>query len=278
MGDQLTIALADDSYLMREAIGQVLSGLDGIVVAAVCSDGDALLEAVDREAPDVVVTDLRMPPGGDGEGIRIAHRLRETHADVGVVVLSQFAEPHHGAALMANGAEGRAYLLKDRVHDSRELRTAVEIVARGGSLIDPRMMELLLSAQGRRRDSPLNELTPRERDVLAGMAQGKSNAAIAQSLVVTTRAVEKHVGSIFLKLGLPDESVVSRRVSAVSALPRRGSARRPQLNPAVVRPRSVHRACTQTGYLHAPLGIAGVAGRLEEPAGRIPGRRKPRPS
>jgi len=215
MSDQLTIALADDSFLMREAIGQVLGGLDGIAVAAVCSDGDGLLEAVDREPPDVVITDLRMPPAGDGEGIRIAHRLRETHSTIGVIVLSQFAEPHHGAALMANGAEGRAYLLKDRVHDREELRTAIELVARGGSMVDPRMMELLLSSQGRRRDSPLNELTPRERDVLAGMAQGKSNAAIAQSLVVTTRAVEKHVGSIFLKLGVPDEAVVSRRVSAV---------------------------------------------------------------
>jgi DNA-binding NarL/FixJ family response regulator len=215
MNTPLRIALADDSYLMREAIGQVLGGLDGIQVTTVSSDGDSLLEAVDRDPPDVVVTDLRMPPAGDGEGIRVAHRLRETHPEIGVVVLSQFAEPQHGAALMANGAEGRGYLLKDRVHDSEELRTAIEIVARGGSMIDPRMMELLLSAQGRRRDSPLNELTPRERDVLAGMAQGKSNAAIAQSLVVTTRAVEKHVGAIFLKLGLPDESVVSRRVSAV---------------------------------------------------------------
>ncbi len=209
------IAFADDSYLMREAIGQVLGGPAGMDVVAVCDDGDSLLEAVDHEVPDVVVTDLRMPPGGDGEGIRIAHRLRETHSQIGVVVLSQYAEPHHGAALMAHGAEGRAYLLKDRVHDHEELRTAIEIVARGGSLIDPRMLELLLSAQGRRHDSPLNELTPRERDVLGGMAQGKSNAAIAKSLVVTTRAVEKHVGSIFLKLGLPDESVVSRRVSAV---------------------------------------------------------------
>ena len=215
MGDQLTIALADDSYLMREAIGQVLSGLDGIAVAAVCSDGDALLEAVDREAPDVVVTDLRMPPGGDGEGIRIAHRLRETHADVGVVVLSQFAEPHHGAALMANGAEGRAYLLKDRVNDGRELRAAIEVVARGGSMIDPEIVRLLLESEARRADSPLKDLTPREREVLAAMASGKSNAAIAEELVLTKRAVEKHVGAIFLKLGLPGEDVVSSRVAAV---------------------------------------------------------------
>ena len=155
MDAELRIALADDSYLMREAIGQVLGGLDGIDVAAVCGDGDSLLDAVDREEPDVVVTDLRMPPAGDGEGIRVAHRLRETHPQIGVVVLSQFAEPHHGAALMANGAEGRAYLLEDRVHDSEELRTAIEIVARGGSMIDPRMLELLLSAQGRSHDSPL---------------------------------------------------------------------------------------------------------------------------
>ncbi|HEX5800950.1 MAG TPA: response regulator transcription factor [Gaiellaceae bacterium] len=214
-GSRLRIALADDSYLMREAISQVLSGLEGIDLTAVCNDGDSLLEAVDRDPPDVVLTDLRMPPGGDGEGIRVAHRLRETHPQLGVVVLTQFAEPHHGAALMARGAEGRAYLLKDRVHASEELHAAIEIVASGGSTVDPRMMELMLSAQGRRHDSPLNDLTPRERDVLSGMAQGKSNAAIAQSLVVTTRAVEKHVGSIFLKLGLPDESVVSRRVSAV---------------------------------------------------------------
>lgn len=214
-GPRLRIALADDSYLMREAISQVLSGLEGIDLTAVCSDGDSLLEAVDRDPPDVVLTDLRMPPGGDGEGIRVAHRLRDTHPQLGVVVLTQFAEPQHGAALMAHGAEGRAYLLKDRVHASAELHAAIEIVASGGSTVDPRMLELMLSAQGRRHDSPLNDLTPRERDVLGGMAQGKSNAAIAQGLVVTTRAVEKHVGSIFLKLGLPDESVVSRRVSAV---------------------------------------------------------------
>ncbi len=212
---QFRIALADDSYLMREAIGQVLGGLAELDVVAVCADGDSLLEAVDRDPPDVVVTDLRMPPGGDGEGIRIAHRLRETHPQMGVVVLSQYAEPQHGAALMAHRAEGRAYLLKDRVHDREELRSAIEVVARGGSMIDPRMLELLMSAQGRRSDSPLNDLTPRERDVLSGMAQGKSNAAIAQSLVVTTRAVEKHVGSIFLKLDLQDEAIVSRRVSAV---------------------------------------------------------------
>jgi len=212
---RIRVALADDSFLMREAVHQVVEHQDDVEIVADCSDGATLLAEVQRTRPDVVVTDVRMPPSGDDEGIRVAQRLRERHPDIGVVVLSQYADAHYGLDLLAGGAEGRAYLLKDRVHDSRELRSAIEIVARGGSLIDPRMMELLLSGQGRRRDSPLNELTPRERDVLAGMAQGKSNAAIAQSLVVTTRAVEKHVGSIFMKLGLPDESVVSRRVSAV---------------------------------------------------------------
>jgi len=215
MDAPLRIALADDSFLMREAIGQVLSGLQDLEVIAVCEDGDALLAAVDRDPPDVVLTDLRMPPGGDGEGIRIAHRLRETHPEIGVVVLSGFAEPRQASALMAGGAEGRAYLLKDRVHDSEELRAAIEVVARAGSMLDPRVLDLVLSAQGQRDDSPLRTLTRREREVLDGMAQGKSNAAIAQSLVVTTRAVEKHVGAIFLKLGLPDETAVSRRVSAV---------------------------------------------------------------
>jgi DNA-binding NarL/FixJ family response regulator len=212
---RVRVALADDSYLMREAIPQVLAQLDGVDVVAVCEDGDELRAAVDREAPDVVLTDVRMPPGGDDEGIRIATLLRETHPAIGVVVLSQYAEPRYGVELLAGGAEGRAYLLKERVHDRDELGAAIEVVAHGGSMIDPSMVHLLLSAQDRRRDSPLKDLTRREREVLAEMAQGKSNRAVAQSLVLTKRAVEKHVGSIFLKLGLQNEEVVSRRVAAV---------------------------------------------------------------
>jgi DNA-binding NarL/FixJ family response regulator len=211
----IRVVFAEDNYLVREGTAALLGTVDEVELVGTATDRDGLLAAVEELRPDVVLTDIRMPPTGTNEGIEAAKRIRASHPEIGVVVLSQFAEPQHGAALMANGAEGRAYLLKDRVHDREELRAAVELVARGGSMIDPRMLELLLSAQGRRHDSPLNELTPRERDVLAGMAQGKSNAAIAQSLVVTTRAVEKHVGSIFLKLSLPDESVVSRRVSAV---------------------------------------------------------------
>jgi DNA-binding NarL/FixJ family response regulator len=162
-----------------------------------------------------VVTDVRMPPSGDDEGIRIAQRLRNTHPEIGVVVLSQYAEPRYGLELISGGAAGRAYLLKDRVHNRGELHAAIEVVARGGSMIDPAILSRLLDSDGRHVDSPLGDLTPREREVLAAMATGKSNAAIAEELVLTKRAVEKHVGAIFQKLGLPEEDQVSRRVAAV---------------------------------------------------------------
>ena len=211
----IRIALADDSFLMREAFHQILAQHEDMEVVADCADGATLLQEVERTQPDVVITDVRMPPSGHDEGIRVARRLRQTHPDIGVVVLSHYAEPRYGLDLFADGAEGRAYLLKDRVHDGRQLEAAIEVVARGGSMIDPEMVRLLLESEDRERDSPLASLTPRERDVLAAMASGKSNAAIAQDLVLTKRAVEKHVGAIFLKLGLPGEDVVSRRVAAV---------------------------------------------------------------
>jgi DNA-binding NarL/FixJ family response regulator len=207
--------LADDSFLMREALHQVVEHQEDVEIVADCGDGATLLAEVRRVQPDVVVTDVRMPPSGDDEGIRIAQRLRETDPHIGVVVLSQYAEPRYGLELFASGAEGRAYLLKDRVSDGRQLQAAIEVVARGGSMIDPEMVRLLLESEERQHDSPLAQLTPREREVLAAMAVGKSNAAIAEELVLTKRAVEKHVGAIFLKLGLPGEDVVSRRVAAV---------------------------------------------------------------
>jgi DNA-binding NarL/FixJ family response regulator len=200
---------------MREAVHQVVEHQEDVEIVADCSDGASLLAEVRRTKPDVVVTDVRMPPSGDDEGIRVAQQLRETDPDIGVVVLSHYAEPRYGIDLFAAGAEGRAYLLKDRVHDGRQLKAAIEVVARGGSMIDPEMVRLLLESEERQHDSPLAELTPREREVLAAMASGKSNAAIAEELVLTKRAVEKHVGAIFLKLGLPDEDMVSRRVAAV---------------------------------------------------------------
>jgi DNA-binding NarL/FixJ family response regulator len=210
----IRIALADDSFLMREAIQQVLARLAGVEVVAVCDHGDRLLEAVERELPAVVITDVRMPPSGDDEGIRVARRLRDLHPEIGVVVLSQYAEPRYGLGLLEGGAEGRAYLLKERIHDPAELLAAIEVVARGGSLIDPHMVALLMGTGDHGR-SVLAQLTGREREVLALMARGKSNAAIAESLVLTKRAVEKHVGAIFLRLSLKDEEVVSRRVAAV---------------------------------------------------------------
>jgi len=212
---RLRVALADDSFLMREAVHQVVEHQEHLEIVADCADGATLLAEVERTRPDVVVTDVRMPPSGDDEGIRVARRIRELDPSIGVVVLSHYAEPQYGVDLFADGAEGRAYLLKDRVHDGRQLEAAIEVVARGGSMIDPQMVRLLLDTEERQKDSPLIGLTPREREVLAAMAAGKSNAAIAEELVLTKRAVEKHVGAIFLKLGLPSEDVVSRRVAAV---------------------------------------------------------------
>ena len=200
---------------MREAVHQVVQHQGELEIVADCADGATLLEEVARTKPDVVITDVRMPPSGDDEGIRVARRLRETDPGIGVVVLSHYAEPRYGADLFADGADGRAYLLKDRIHDGRQLEAAIEVVARGGSMIDPEMVRLLLAGEEREQESPLAALTPREREVLAAMASGKSNAAIADELVLTKRAVEKHVGAIFLKLGLPSEDAVSRRVAAV---------------------------------------------------------------
>jgi DNA-binding NarL/FixJ family response regulator len=210
----IRVIYADDSFLMREALERVLERLDGVVVVAACVDGDTLLAAVDEQRPDVVVTDMRMPPSGDEEGIRVANRLRQDHPGIGVVVLTQYAEPRYGLELLEAGPEGRGYLLKERVNDPRELHAAIEAVAHGSSVFDPAIVRLLV-AGGSVGGSALDELTGRERQVLGEMAQGKSNAAIAESLVLTKKAIERHIGSIFFKLGLPEEQVVSRRVAAV---------------------------------------------------------------
>ena len=209
------VAVADDSYLIRNALGEVLGQMASVELVATAEDGDGLIDAVETANPDVVLLDIRMPPGGDDEGIRVATHLRETHPDVGVIVLTQFSDARYALALLEGGAEGRGYLLKERVHDREELASAIDIVAGGGTMIDPTVIEGLIAADRRRRDSPLDDLTPREHEVLAEMAQGKSNAAIAESLVLTKRAVEKHVGAIFQKLALEDDEVVSRRVTAV---------------------------------------------------------------
>jgi DNA-binding NarL/FixJ family response regulator len=210
----IRVVYADDSFLMRQALQAVLERLDGVEAVAGCADGETLLAAVEAQAPDVVVTDMRMPPSGDQEGIRVASHLRQRHPGIGVVVLTQYAEPRYGLELLEAGSEGRGYLLKERVNDPRELHAAIEAVAHGGSVFDPTMVRLLVSG-GSSDGGAIDALTPREREVLAEMAQGKSNAAIAEHLVLTKKAIEKHVGSIFLKLGLPEEQVASRRVAAV---------------------------------------------------------------
>jgi DNA-binding NarL/FixJ family response regulator len=211
----IRVALADDSYLIREALREILEPVDQVELVATFANGDDLLAALETDPPDVIITDIRMPPGGDDEGIRIARQARRTHPTLGVIVLSQYADAGYALSLLEDGAAGRGYVLKDRLHDRAELIAAIEVVARGGTTIDPGLVHELLAADRPRQRSPLDELTPREREVLAEMAEGKSNAAIAESLVLTKRAVEKHVGAIFQKLGLEDDEVVSRRVTAV---------------------------------------------------------------
>ncbi len=207
--------LADDQYLVREGLRRLLETQDDLEIAAVCDDLDSLLAAVREERPEVVVTDIRMPPGGTDEGIQAAVRLRETSPDVGVVVLSQYATPSYALALLEGGSERRAYLLKERVNDIGQLVAAIRAVAEGGSVMDPKVVDALVAQNARGEDSPLNELTPRERDVLREMAEGKNNAGIAEALVLTERSVEKVIHSIFLKLGLRWETAVHKRVKAV---------------------------------------------------------------
>ena len=211
----IRLVLADDNYLVREALRGLLATRDDFEIAAVCEDLDSLLGAVEAEQPDVVVTDIRMPPTNTDEGIQVAIRLRETSPEVGVVVLSQYATPTFVLALLEGGSEGRAYLLKERVKDLDQLVGAIHAVAAGGSVMDPKVVEALVAENARAEDSPLNELTPRERDVLREMAEGKNNAAIAEALVLTERSVEKVIHSIFLKLGLTWETAVHKRVKAV---------------------------------------------------------------
>ena len=211
----IRIVLAEDQYLVREGLRRLLEAQDGLEVVSVCGDLGSLLAQVDAERPDVVVTDIRMPPGNLDEGIQAATRLRETNPEVGVVVLSQYVSPGYLPALLEGGSQRRAYLLKERVKDLDQLVAAIQDVADGGSVFDPKVVEALVAENARSEDSPLNDLTPRERDVLREMAEGKNNAAIAAALVLTERSVEKVIHSIFLKLGLTWETAVHKRVKAV---------------------------------------------------------------
>jgi DNA-binding NarL/FixJ family response regulator len=211
----LRLVIAEDHLLVREGIRRLLEADPELEVVAVCGDLDSLFAAVEAERPDVVVTDIRMPPGNSDEGIQAAERLRTTDPDVGVVVLSQYATPGYALALLDAGSSRRSYLLKERVQEPDQLVAAIRAVADGGSVIDPKVVEALVAEDARGDRSPLKSLTPRERDVLREMATGKSNAAIGESLFLAERSVEKVIHSIFSKLGLTWESSVNKRVKAV---------------------------------------------------------------
>lgn len=209
------VALAEDNVLLREGISRLVAASADFELAGVAADLPQLLALVREQQPDVVVTDIRMPPTGTDEGIQAASWLREHFPKTGVVVLSQYVAPGYALALLEHGSAGRAYLLKERVGSVDELARAIRAVAAGGSVIDPQVVDELVRARSAQRESGLSLLTVRETQILAEMAQGKSNSAIAATLFVTERAVEKHTNSIFAKLGLSEERDVNRRVKAV---------------------------------------------------------------
>ena len=210
----IRVVVADDSYLVRQALERLLEDADGIELVASCPDHESLMLAIEANRPEVVVTDIRMPPSETDEGLQVAAALRESHPGVGVVILSQYIEPRYGVALLEGGSERRAYLLKERIQYRGQLVSAIEAVAQGGSVIDAKVVEALVAERSRAEQSPLNELTPREMEILTFVARGHSNQAIADELVLTKRAVEKHINAIFLKLSLTDAADVSRRVKA----------------------------------------------------------------
>ncbi|MEE8490140.1 MAG: response regulator transcription factor [Acidimicrobiia bacterium] len=210
-----TVVLAEDSYLMREALTSVLGSLDDVELLAVCETYDQLIEAVEKHRPGVVITDIRMPPTQTDEGIRAANHIREHYPDTGVVVLSQYAEPGYALRLFHDGASGRAYLLKDHVGDIGVLSAAMAEVTRGGSIVDPQVVDVLVAARVREKESKLARLSPRELEVLAEMAKGLNNAGIADALFISQRAVEKHINAVFTKLDLSFEEATHRRVRAV---------------------------------------------------------------
>jgi DNA-binding NarL/FixJ family response regulator len=211
----IRVVLAEDNALLREGISRIIDGEPDLELVGQAVDLPELLELIEDTSPEVVVTDIRMPPTGTDEGIQAASWLREHKPEVGVVVLSQYKTPSYALALLETGSAGRAYLLKEQVAGADELAQAIRTVAQSGSMIDPQIVDELIAAKTSRRKSDLSWLTPRESEILGEMAKGKSNAAIAASLHVSERAVEKHTNSIFSKLGLTEERDVNRRVKAV---------------------------------------------------------------
>ena len=214
MSLMVRVILGEDSYLAREGIGRALEATEGVELVASCAELEELLEAVNRLEPDVVLSDIRMPPSHTDEGIRLANELRRSHPTMGVVILSQHADPLYALALFEDGSDGRGYLVKDRVRDQGELGRALLEVARGGTVVDSKIINELLAVRRRRETTGLEALTEREQEILALVAEGRSNGDIAEELVVTKRAVEGHINSIFSKLELGDPERVDRRVKA----------------------------------------------------------------
>jgi DNA-binding NarL/FixJ family response regulator len=213
----LRVVFADDNYLVRAGVSALLSEGDEIELVTAVGDADALIRAVAEHRPDAVLTDIRMPPTQTVEGIDAAKRIRAEYPEIGVVVLSQFADDDYAFELLENGVGGLGYLLKERVADRDELVRALQEVSRGGSALDPKVIELLLARKSHDEPSALLGLSAREREVLQQMATGRNNHTIAKTLYMSDRAVEKHIGSIFQKLGLVEEREMNRRIMAVLA-------------------------------------------------------------
>ncbi len=209
------VVVGEDSLLVREGIATLLAHREDIDVVELCEDLPTLTEAIEQHRPDVVVTDIRMPPTGGDEGIQVANRLAEESPGTGVVVLSQYAEPGYALDLFRAGSEGRAYLLKERLSDPEQLARAILEVADGGSVVDPRIVESLVRGPADSDGGIADRLSPREREVLEQIAEGRNNAAVAEALVLSERAVEKHISSLFSKLGLAEDASTHRRVKAV---------------------------------------------------------------
>ena len=236
MAEPLRIVIADDNYLVREGTRRLLEDSGQVSVQAAVGSAPELLDAVQRSRADAVLTDIRMPPAGsaggrDGrpamEGIDAAHSIKAADPAVGVVILSQYADESYAFELFRNGTAGLAYLLKDRVGDLQQLLSALREVVNGGSVIDPQVVDALVTRRARLRESPLARLTPRELEVLREMAQGRGNAGIAQNLSLSESSVEKHVNAIFTKLDLSGEQLVNRRVAAVLTFLRDAGLRPP---------------------------------------------------
>jgi DNA-binding NarL/FixJ family response regulator len=215
MPDRLRAVLADDHYLVREGMRSLLEDTGRVDVLATARNAEELIAAVDRHRPDIVITDIRMPPTHSTEGIQAAHEIRRAFPDVGVIALSQYVDGGYALELFRDGTDRLGYLLKERIGDLDELLAALHTVASGGSTIDPRVVEALVESRADAAASPLRHLTPRELDVLREMAQGKNNPGVAAALHLSESAVEKHVSSIFLKLGVLEDPKISRRVAAV---------------------------------------------------------------